>query len=187
MLTMAFDFKIKYPKFLFLFLSFLFAYLILSNGELLFLRVELVNLGYFGTFLAGIFYAYGFTAGPASAVFLLNAKTQNILISGVVGGFGALIADFIIFKFIRYSFIEEIEMLSKEKFVVKIRSLFSPLMRKYLLPLIAAFVIASPLPDEIGVTMMAASRHISTKQFLVISYVLNTIGIFAILHIGKYV
>ena len=50
--------------------------------------------------------------------------------------------------------------------------------------MVAGFIIASPLPDEIGVTMIAASKSISAKVFSVISYVLNTAGIFVILMIG---
>ncbi len=176
----------KYPKFVILFITFSLAYLLLTDDKLFFARQELLKLGYFGTFIAGMFYAYGFTAGPATAVFLLNSKAQDFLLSGLAGGFGALVSDLLIFKFIRITFTDEIELLANEKIFVKMRSNLSPFLKKYLLPFLAAFVIASPLPDEIGVTMMATSRNISTKQFILLSFLLNALGIFAILHIGRF-
>lgn len=58
-------------------------------------------------------------------------------------------------------------------------------LKKYLIVILAGFIIASPLPDEIGVSLLASSGIISMKKFSVISYVLNTLGIFAILFIGS--
>ena len=142
-------------------------------------------MGYFGTFLAGILFAYGFTAAPATTILLILAKEQNIFLAGFIGGFGALIGDLIIFNFIRYSLADEIKRLSKERIVLYVNHKTPNLFKKYLIPVIAGFVIASPLPDEIGVSLLAASRTISIKIFSVISYLLNTVGIFVILFIGQ--
>ncbi|MDP3765383.1 MAG: hypothetical protein Q8R04_02625, partial [Nanoarchaeota archaeon] len=142
--------------------------------------------GYFGTFLAGMLFTYGFTAAPATAILLILAKEQNIILAGLIGGFGALIGDLIIFRFIRDSFADEFKKLSKEKFVQNINNKTPSLLKKYFAPVIAGFIIASPLPDVLGVSLLAASRTISMRMFSVISYLLNTAGIFIILGIGSF-
>ncbi len=178
---------IKYPKFLLLFITFLIAYLLFYERNYQPFHDFIASLGYIGTFLAGIMFAYGFTAAPATVILVILAKEQNILLAGFIGGFGALIGDLIIFNFIRHSFADEIKKLSREKVVKYINHKTPSLLRKYLLPVIAGFIIASPLPDEIGVSLMAASRNISMKMFSIVSYMLNTAGIFVILIIGNII
>ena len=176
---------IKYPKFLLLFMTFLIAYILFYERTYQPFHDAVISLGYFGTFLTGALFAYGFTAAPATAILLILAKEQNILLASFIGGFGALIGDLIIFNFIRYSFADEIKRLSKEKVVSYINHRTPNIFKKYLLPVVAGFIIASPLPDEIGVSLLAVSKNISMKIFSVISYVLNTAGIFVILMIGS--
>ena len=176
---------IKYPKFLMLFITLLIAYLLFYERNYQPLHDFIASLGYIGIFLAGVMFAYGFTAAPATAILLILAKEQNILLAGFIGGFGALVGDLIIFNFIKFSFADEIKRLSKEKVVSYINHRTPNIFKKYLLPVVAGFIIASPLPDEIGVSLLAASRDISLKIFSVISYMLNTAGIFVILMIGR--
>lgn len=177
----------KYPKFLLLFITFLIAYLLFNGRTNPKLHLFILSLGFFGTFLTGILFTYGFTAAPATAIFLILAKEQNIFLAGLIGGLGALLGDLFIFNFIRYSFNDEVRKLYRERLVMYVNSKTPNLIKRYLLPVVAGFIIASPLPDEIGVTMLAASRSISVKIFSVISYVLNTAGIFAVLAIGNVI
>ncbi len=177
--------KIKYPKLLVLLLTFALAYLLFSGRDFLPLDDYLMYLGYFGTFLAGMLFTYGFTAAPATAILLILAKEQNIVLAGLIGGFGALIGDLIIFRFVRDSFADEFKKLSKEKFVQNINNKAPNLLKKYFAPAIAGFIIASPLPDVLGVSLLAASKTISMKTFSVIAYLLNTAGIFVVLMIGS--
>jgi hypothetical protein len=61
-----------------------------------------------------------------------------------------------------------------------------PKIRHYAAIVLAGFIIASPLPDEIGVPLLAAAYHkLSTKKFAFLSFILHTIMIFIILLIGK--
>ena len=176
---------IKYPKFLLLIITFLIAYLLFYERTHQPFHDFIISMGYIGTFLAGALFAYGFTAAPATAILLILAKEQNIFLAGFIGGFGALVGDLIIFNFIRYSLSDEIKNLSKEKVVLYINHKTPKLLKKYFMPVLAGFIIASPLPDEIGVSLLAASRGVSTKIFSVISYILNTAGIVVILFIGQ--
>ncbi|MBI2656296.1 hypothetical protein HYX03_00980 [Candidatus Woesearchaeota archaeon] len=182
-----FDYMEKYPKFLLLFITFLIAYLLFYGRGYKPFSDFIVSLGYSGTFVAGILFVYGFTAAPATAIFLILAQHQNIYLASLIGGLGALIGDLFIFSFVRQSFADEIRRLSREKIVKYFNGKLPGHLKEYLLPAVAGFIIASPLPDEIGVTMLAASKVISTKIFSIVSYALNTMGIFAVLFIGKIV
>ena len=177
----------KYPKFLLLFITFLIAYLLFYERSYETFQGFILGLGYSGTFVAGMLFTYGFTAAPATAIFLILAQNQNIYIASLIGGLGALVGDLFIFSFIRHSFADEIKKLSREKIVKYFNGRLPGKLKEYFLPVVAGFVIASPLPDEVGVTMLAASKVISTKLFTIVSYVLNTAGIFVILVIGNLI
>ena len=55
---------------------------------------------------------------------------------------------------------------------------------KWLIPFMGALVVASPLPDEIGLAMMGFSK-IRTSLFIPISFLLNFLGILVIGFIAK--
>ena len=175
--------RIKYPKFLLFLLTFAAAYLLLSFRQLPFQDV-LLSLGYLGVFILGIFYAYGFTAVPATALLLLIAKNQNILLAGLIGGLGSLFADLTLFTLIRTSFRDEIKKLSQERCAKRLDKMVPRPLRRYLVPVLAALIIASPLPDEMGVCMLATTK-VSPRLFSMLSYCLNTLGIIAVLAIGS--
>jgi uncharacterized membrane protein YdjX (TVP38/TMEM64 family) len=182
---------IKYPKMLLFFISVLFAFFLFYGGENFApFNIFLLSLGYFGVFIAGIFYSYGFTAAPATAILLVLAKEQNFLLAGIIGGLGALLSDIFIFLFVRYSFLDEIKRFGRSKvakFIRKEEKIIFGHYKKYVLPVFAGFLIASPLPTEIGVTLMASLKKMSVKKFIFIAYILHTLGIFAILLIGNII
>ncbi|MDD5146103.1 MAG: hypothetical protein PHF44_04655 [Candidatus Pacebacteria bacterium] len=178
-------FKFKYPKFLLLFLTILLAYFIFKERNFIPIHDFFVSVGHFGSFLTGILFAYGFTAAPATAILFILAKEQNIILTGLIAGLGTVLADFIIFKLIKNSFSDEVEKLSEEKIIKKVFNFLPKVFKKYLLPVAASLIILSPLPDEIGICLLVASKRISFGKFAVISYVLNVIGIFLVLLIGK--
>ena len=166
-------------------LSFIVTYIVFAEVAYVPIHDALVVLGYFGVFLAGFLYAYAFTAMPAAAILLILAKEQNLLFAGLIAGIGALLSDLLIFHFIRHGFSDEVQKLSNEKIVKVIHRSIPDSIRAYLFVTFAGFLIASPLPTEIGVTLMASIKRISTKKFAVIAYVLHTSAIFVILLIGS--
>lgn len=176
---------LQYPKFLLLFITFVIAYLLFTGRDYGPLYDFIIGSGYFGIFLAGCLFTYGFTAAPATVIFLILSSHRNIYLASFVGGLGALAMDLILFSFIRHSFDDEIKKLSNERLVAYLKHLTPGTIKRYFLPVIGGFIIASPLPDEIGIPLIAASRTISIKAFTIMSYVLNTAGIFVILLVGK--
>lgn len=180
-------FSVKYPKLTLLILTFVAAYFLFKGKDLPAFSSALLSLGYFGTFLSGIFFSYGFTAAPATAVLLMLASSQDIVLASIVGGIGAMFGDLIIFNFIRTSFSNEFRRLSRERLVRYAASGVPGVAKRYLLPVVAGFIIASPFPDELGVSLLAASANVSLRAFSALSFLLNTSGIFIIIAVGKVV
>lgn len=178
--------KIKYPKFLILFTIIVAAYFIFSGWDLHLLR-NLISLNiYLSAFITGLFFTYSFTTPPAAAIFIIIGnilQSENLILLACLGGLGALMGDIIIFSIIRYSFKDEIAKLSKEKLIKKINSHIPHFIKTYILILLAASIIASPFPDELGVTLFAATR-IKASWFALFSFLANTIGILIMLKIG---
>jgi uncharacterized membrane protein YdjX (TVP38/TMEM64 family) len=181
----------KYPKLYLLIFTIIFACFIFYEGKHFApFHDFLISLGYLGIFISGFFYAYAFTAAPATTILLVLAKEYNILFAVLIGGLGALLSDYLIFKIVRYSFIDEINNLKKEHFMKTINKKEKKLFGhyyKHIFPAFAGILIASPLPTEIGVTMMASMKKISVKKFMIIAYLLHSFGIFIILTIGNFI
>ena len=163
------------------------AYFIFNARDFSPFSETLSSLGYIGYFICGIAYSYGFTAGPSTALLLILSKEQNIIIGGLIGGVGALIGDILIFKLVRHSLEDEVERLAGNTTIQSINGRMPYLLKKYLFSLMAIIVIASPLPDEIGVSMFAAFTRIKTGSFFLISFFLNTLGIISVLTIGNLI
>ncbi len=181
--------KIKYPKLLLLFLVYIITIsLFYSKRIYLPFHDFLASFGYLEIFLGGIFYAYSFTAAPATVMLLALAKQYSLIPAAIVAGVGALSSDIIIFLFVRYSINDEVEKLKKEKITILIRGMIKKLFGSfinYLQPIIASFLIASPLPTEIGVVLLSTMKELSVKNFLLIVYLLHTLGIYIVLLIGN--
>jgi hypothetical protein len=175
----------KYPKLLLFIVSVIIVYFFFSRLLYEPLHDALVYLGYFGTFLAGLLYPYAFTSAAGTAILIIISKEQNILLAGMVASAGALISDIIIFFFVKYTFAEEMRGLSKEAIVMTLSRRIPNSFRIYLLASIAAILIASPLPTEMGIMLMASIKKITTKKFVAIIYILHEGAIFVILLISK--
>jgi hypothetical protein len=174
----------RYPKITILILVIILAYFIFSNSSIQDLIMHLNNLSYIGVFIAGLFFTFGFTS-PFSAGFFIVFNPDNLFLSALVGGFGALVGDLFIFKFIRFSFQNEFTLLEREKMFMKLEGFFnrsfSHKIRLFFLYALAFFFISSPLPDEAGVIILAGLTKIHPKIFSIISFVANTSGIFILL------
>lgn len=177
--------KIKYPKFIIFIITVILAYQLFRFAEYGPLHSQIIELKLLGALIAGLFYTYGFTTAFSIAIFLVIGQNNNIIIAALLGGLGALFSDFIIFEFVRKSFSDEIVSLSHEKIIRYMNQKISNKMKKYLIPVISAIIIASPLPDELGVGVLATIRKLSAQEFVLVSYIGNVVGIYVILTIGS--
>ena len=182
-------FKFKYPKLIIFVLFILIAYTLFSNKNFNDL-ILLTETGYLITFIGGILIALGFTA-PFGIGLLINSSPQNIFIGALIAGIGATLSDILIFKFIKFSFIDEFKKLEKTKTIKEIEEIVKKnkhiLIKHYLLYVFAGIIIASPLPDEIGVAMLAGLTTINVKTLALIGFILHTLFIFFIIYLGTII
>ena len=136
-----------------------------------------------GSFLAGIFVSI-FTAAPATVALAEIAQSNSILLVAVFGGIGALIGDLIIFRFVKNHISEDITYLINKSKIKRLASVFSLRSFGWLVPFLGALAVASPLPDEIGLTMMGLSK-MKMSLFVPLSFFLNFTGILIIGLIAK--
>jgi hypothetical protein len=144
------------------------------------------KLGYVGSFLSGIFFVSTFTVAPASIVLFKLAQTFNPLIIALTAGMGAVIGDYVIFRFLKDGVFDEIKPIFMKLGGSRLERLISTPYFAWLAPVLGAIIIASPFPDEIGVGLMGISK-LKNWQFLTISFVLNSLGILLIITLAKSV
>lgn len=177
-------FKYKYPKLTLLVLAIILAYFLFKSPNVENFVSNLGSLSYFGIFIAGMLFSFGFTA-PFAVGFFLVLKPENLIFAGVIGGLGAVLSDLFIFNLIKISFMDEFGRIKKEKLINGmekfIRKEVGAKIYHYILFAVAGLIIASPLPDEIGVSLLAGLTHIKQEVLAVISFLLNTIGIIILL------
>jgi len=161
-------------------LSIIFAVAIVKTG-LLSLFVGLTdNLWFIESFLVGIFFTSIFTTAPATVAFGEIAQHNSLILVSVFGALGALVGDWIIFRLMKDRFLKDFEYLIRKKLGRgRILSIFHLKYFRRFTFFIAAFIIASPLPDEVGITLLSLSK---TKTFLfaVILFLFKFLGIIAI-------
>lgn len=177
-------FNFRYPKLFLLIIISVLSYYLFSQTTVGSFVKNLHEFSYLGIFIAGLFFSFGFST-PLAVGFFVVAEPSNIFLAAILGGAGALISDLFIFKMIRFSFMDEFKRLEKSKAVKEIHILlntrFLSKFKNYLLFVFAGIVIASPLPDELGVTMLAGMTKIKTIWLAIISFCFNTLGILIML------
>ena len=144
--------------------------------------------GYYlvAAFIAGIFFTSAFTIAPSSVAIVHLAG--NSPIGGVVfwGALGAVFGDLILFFFIRDKFAEDLKKTMKPS---TIKHLFHSLhfgFLKWLSPVLGAFIIASPLPDELGISLLGMSK-VKTSVLVPISFAMNMLGIYVLIQFSHLI
>lgn len=171
--------RYRYKNLSLFFLSIIFA-LFISRFEIFHsLLLQLGEYGYFGAFVAGILFVSTFTVATGAIILLVLAERLSPLEIGIVAGLGAVVGDLTIFRLIKDHIVEEITPIYNYFGGKHVTSLFHTKYFSWTLPVIGAFIIASPFPDEIGVSLMGISK-MKTYQFLFISFLLNAVGIFLV-------
>ena len=149
--------------------------------------LNLGNFGYIGAFIAGIFFVSMFTVATSSLVLILLGKTLSPIEIGLIAGLGAAVGDLLIFHLIKDNLSNEIKDVYKQIDPKNhLKKLFYSKYFSWTLPLIGAFIIASPLPDELGISLFSFSK-MNTFKFALIAFILNSIGIFLIVFMANFI
>lgn len=176
----------KYKNLTLLGLSILVAFFLWRQPSFHEFLLGLGEFGYLGAFLAGILFVWIFTMPTALLILLTLSQSGNLspIEIGFIAGFGAVVGDFIIFRFVRNGLSTEIKDLYSAFGPKHLSTVFNSRYFHWTLPFIGAIVIATPFPDEIGVSLLGISR-MKTYHFLLLSYFLNSLGIYVAIAIGQ--
>ena len=134
--------------------------------------------------LPEFFFVSVFTAAPATVALGEIAQSNSVVVVAILGGLGALIGDLVIFRFMKDKVSQDFSYLINISKTERFLSIFKLSLFRWIIPFIGALIIASPLPDEIGVAMLGLSK-INNSLFILLSFVLNSAGILIIGLIAK--
>jgi hypothetical protein len=142
--------------------------------------MRLGDYGYLGAFFGGFFYTYGVTSPFAVVLFAALAENVNPTVAAVLGGFTAMVSDYLIFKSVEESLKKPIKINHHKIRIPKIKSKLFLILS---LPL-AAFIIGSPLPDELAAALLGLEGF-DDKAFILISFAFNSLGLLVIMLLAK--
>ncbi len=97
-----------------------------------------------------------------------------------VASAGALTSDLLIFKYISDDLDTEIRDIFNRLGGKHLMRMLHLKLFSWVLLLIGAIIVALPLPDELGVSLMGLSK-MKIERFMILVYTLNAIGIFLII------
>lgn len=170
-----------YPHLSFIALSYILVAIFFSFfGPDFFHRlVEPFGIG--GIFIAGMMYSYSLTTSLGALLLPAFLATSSIPLIAVVGGLGGTFADLTIFKTIRGNLKKEIKRIGNTK-LMKSAMHFHIVRYAWFRDLFGILLIMSPLPDEIGIAVMATTR-MKESTFRLISLIGNIVGIYILLSV----
>ena len=158
-------------------LSIIIAVTLVKTGVLIKVLASTQELELLGSFVAGIFFTSVFTIAPAIVTLGEIARANSILPTAILGAMGAVVGDLIIFRFIRDRFSEHLmELIKHQSMGKRIKVLFKLKLFRWLTFLVGGLIIASPFPDELGISLLGFSK-MRTSWFIPLSFVFNFIGI----------
>lgn len=141
--------------------------------------VPLRSFGYPGAFLAGILFVCSFTVAIGAVALAALAKELNPFVLALVAGVGAVIGNYLIFRFIKDDILDEVEPLFRKLEGNHLTKLLHTKYFRWSLPVIGALLIISPLPDELGISLLDIAG-MSSLRFFILTFFLNSTGIFLI-------
>ncbi|MFH1233399.1 MAG: hypothetical protein V1649_01970 [Patescibacteria group bacterium] len=170
----------KFKNTIMLFLSIILIAIFINTPFIKNIIHSIGELGFFGIFLTGIFFVSTFTVVPAGIVLFFLARELNPFIIAIIAGLGAVLGDYLIFRFLKDKIFEELKPIFEKFRGPRLLQLLATPYFAWLAPVLGAIIIASPFPDEIGIGLMGLSK-LKNWQFLLISFVLNSVGILIII------
>jgi len=133
-----------------------------------------------GSFLAGIFFTSIFTTAPAIVTLGEIARVNSVVLTAFYGALGATLGDLVIFRLVKDRFSGHLADLIKRKNSRKrVKFLMRLKFFKWITFLVGGLVLASPLPDELGISILQFSK-IRQSFFIPFSLIFNFVGIFLI-------
>lgn len=181
--------EFRYKNILLLSIGIIIAIILVITHQVSLIAEKLGEWGYLGSFLLGIMFSSSLTVGIATVLLFGLGKELNPFLVAILGGLGAMAGDFLFYHFLKKKLFEELkELFSKINFFPKkqLVNLFANEYFAWFIPSIAYVIILSPIPDEVGVGLLSTIKY-SARKLLIITFVLNTIGIFIIVFLSRII
>ena len=141
-----------------------------------YLGAYITPLGVVGIFIAGLLYTYSFTTSIGAILLLPFIMYYPLGVIAVIGGLGSLFGDLTLFRLVRNDLHKEVQHIASSKFIRRLG--VTPLIREpWFRDVIGALILASPIPDEIGIAIMATAK-IETATFMLIAFMADVLGIY---------
>lgn len=136
--------------------------------------------------VCGALFTTVFTIVPASVALVEMSSTIHPLLIATLGGIGAMIIDSIIASFVRKDITRDLQGISRLSFKWHFISLFHFGFLKWFSFALGLLVIASPLPDELGLFFIGISK-VKSKYLPFVFFLANFVGIYLLLSVVERV
>lgn len=142
------------------------------------------DFGYASGVLVGFFFVSTFTVAPAAVLLFHLAQELHPVLLALLAGVGSVLGDLVLFRFLKDRVFEElrpyVQSLGGSHLLLMLKTPYFA----WFAPVLGALIIASPFPDELGISLLGLSK-ISTVQFMALTYVLNVAGILFIVLLAQ--
>lgn len=161
-------------------LSVVVALFIVETDALTSVLTSSQSIEWIGSFIAGMFFTSVLTTAPAIVTLGEIARVETVWHVALLGALGAVIGDLIIFRFVRDRLSESVEDILKEAgWNRRVKQILKVPAFRWLAFVVGGLIIASPLPDELGISLLGFSR-MSLSVFIGLSFAFNFIGVYLI-------
>ena len=157
--------------------SLLFAWWLIKNNLIAQAISHTSQFDVLASFTSGFFFTSILTTAPAIVAIFESARYIPAWELASIGGIGAVCGDLLLFRFVRSKLVEDILGAVLHPQLIRVGKAITASPLWWLGPVFGALVIASPLPDEIGLIMMGLS-DIRISRFLPIAFAANATGIY---------
>lgn len=156
--------------------SILVAGLCWYGGVFTAITIALADYLIIGNFVAGMMFTSVFTVAPSVAAFAEFAKTEPLIPMIFAGGLGAVVGDLLLYLFVRDALSDDIALMVSRRWKRRLGAIFHHPWLRWMTPIVGGIIIASPLPDELGIALMGLT---STRLIVLvpISFSMNALGI----------
>ncbi|MFZ2167845.1 MAG: hypothetical protein WAV50_03165 [Minisyncoccia bacterium] len=156
------------------------AFMLVKTGILTSVLASAQGVQFLGSFISGLFFTSVFTTAPAIVALGQIAQIHSVVQTALFGALGAVIGDVVIFRFVRDNFADHvIELIQHRRVGKRIGVFFSRRLFRWLSFFVGGLIIASPLPDELGISLFGFSK-IKLSWFIPLSFLFNFVGILLI-------
>ncbi len=169
--------KLLFHDILILAASIILAVVFVKTGVLVDLIESTQKWQYLGSLISGLFFTSIFTTAPAIVALGQISEINSILPTAFLGAIGATVGDLLMFHFVRDRFSEHLlEAMSHNGTGKRVKAIFRRRSFRWATFFLGGMIIASPLPDELGIGLLGIS-HMKIRRFIPLSFAFNFVGI----------